>query len=33
VIERSDFDGLVALVAAVVRRLDVGMVASIQSFD
>jgi putative aminopeptidase FrvX len=32
-IERSDFDGLVALVAAVVRRLDAKTVESVRSFD
>ena len=32
-IERSDFDGLVALVAAVVRRLDAYTVESVRSFD
>jgi endoglucanase len=33
VIERSDFDGLVALVAGVVRRLDAATVESLRSFD
>lgn len=33
VIERSDFDGLVALVAAVVRRLDAATVEAVKSFD
>ncbi len=33
VIERSDFDGLVALVAGVVRRLDAATVEAVKSFD